>query len=351
MRKQIPLMLALLLSLFTLAACTEPAPDEPEPLPTQQNAQQIMVADHLYGIISNARFLDIPTYEHSGQIVHPHVLFFAEPFLGYHYLMVMTPYPYSNRMYENPSILGSQDGILWEVPVGVVNPVSGVPVDVMDGGHYSDPFLLPRGDTLELWFRHTMPRYIDGEYVQDSMHNRIYRTTSQDLIHWSPLETVFDCADGIDTFMSPVVMHDGSVYRLWYANYYSVLYYTESADLIHWTPRERLQSNLGGFGIWHHDIMFTGELYEALLLSADFGNEPRFRLFYTTSYDGIHFEPGRELVPGKISPALEGMTAYKSTFVRQNGMYQIYLSVFTRDSEWKLFYFEIAEYDLCKLFD
>ena len=359
------------LIIFLMAACAQSAPDNPTALEiTSQNKDlmktaahasgsdalyrenKVTISDHLDGVIFGARFLDIPTYEGSGQTVHPQVLFFEEKFMGYHYIMVMTPYPFSDSAHENPSVLGSQDGIIWEVPDGVVNPVVGVPFDVRHGGHYSDPFLLRKGDTLEMWFRHTLAVYTGGRYSLDnSRHNRIYRTVTKDLSNWETLETVLECFDGINPFMSVVVMHDGERYRLWYATYQSVLFYIESTDLINWSERVRIHHDLGGLGIWHHDIIFTGEKYEALFISADWGNVPLFRLFYAVSYDAKNFGTGREISIGRISPELEEMTVHKSTFVRHEGIYQMYIAAFTRDSQWRLFYFEIAEDNLHKLFD
>ena len=146
-------------------------------------------------------------------------------------------------------------------------------------------------------------------------------------------------------------MHDGEKYRLWYTNFYSILYYIESADLVNWSERTRVRADLGGLGIWHHEIAFTGEKYEALLTSADWGNRPEFRLFYATSYDGMDFGVGREIVIERISPALEGLTVHKCAFVRRDGIYQMYIAVFDRNSRWRLFYFEIAEENLYRLFD
>ena len=339
-------IIAMAVSGLILMSCAA----SPERIPTGP----VEVSEHLSEIVFNAQFLDIPTYEDSGQLAHPQVLFFEEKFMGYHYIMVMTPYPYADNSQENPSILGSQDGVIWEVPQGVINPVVGVPVDVEHGGYYSDPFILRNGDELELWFRHTLATMCmekNGEYVQNNTHNRIYRTISTDLSSWSEFETIFDCPNHIEHFMSVVVMYDGFKYRLWYANFTSALFYVESADLINWSPRRQVRADLNGFGIWHHDIVFTGEKYEALFTSADWGNEPRFRLFYAVSDDGLDFGIGREIVIEQISPALKGLTVYKSTFVRQNGIYQMYLSVFSNNYEWRLFYFEIAEEYLYKLFD
>jgi len=315
------------------------------------NENYLKVPAHLDKIIFNARFLDIPTYENSGQIVHPHVLFFDEKFMGFHYIMVMTPYPYSNNAYENPSILGSQDGIIWEVPEGVFNPVAGVPADVMYGGHYSDPFILRNGDKLELWFRHTLATSEDGQRARHNSHNRIYRTISWDLANWSEQEAILDCPDAINHFMSVVVMRDGSTYRLWYTNFNSHLFLIESDDLTNWSERTRIRAELNGLGIWHHEIVYTGERYEALFTSADWGNHPEFRLFYAKSYDGLDFGIGREINIERISLELEGMTVHKCTFVKLNGVYQMYIAVFDANNVWRLFYFEISEENLHALFD
>ena len=332
---------------------SEHQPEKYTPQPTPEpivlsGENQAEIAPHLEGMIFSARFLNIPTYENSGQTAHPHVLFFAEQFMGYHYVMAVTPYPFANNAHENPSILGSQDGINWEVPEGVANPVVGAPPDIAHGGHYSDPFLLRRGDVLELWFRHTLAVYANGRYVQNNRHNRIYRTISSDLSNWSELETILECTSGTSPFMSVVIMYDDTKYRLWYATYNSSLFYIESRDLINWSERVRV---LPGFQVWHHELQFTGEMYEALLVGTDWDNEPQFRLFYATSYDGINFDKPKEIRIQSISPELEGMTVHKSSFVRQRGIYQFYIAAFTGNNVWRMFYFEIYEENLYKLFE
>jgi len=309
---------------------------------------QAEIAPHLEAVIFNARFLFTPTYENSGQIVHPHVLFFEEKFMGFHYIMAMTPYPFSNNRYRNPSILGSQDGVIWQVPEGTVNPVVDIPVD--GGGYYSEPFIFCSGDTLELWFRHTLAVGEDGQRLPRNSHNRVYRSISNDLQSWSDLEIMLDCPDAMDHFMSKVVMYNNGTYRLWYTNFSSRLYFIQSHDLENWSVPERVRADLGGLGIWHHDIVFTGEQYEALLTGVDWGNSPEFRLFHTVSYTGLDLGVGREIIIQDISPELEAMTVHKSTFVKIDGVYQMYFAVFGLNNAWRLFYFEIAEENLHMLF-
>ena len=82
--------------------------------------------------------LDIPTYEHSGQAVHPDVVRFAVAWQGWEYWMAMTPFPKGKEAFENPSILVSHDGLRWQVPTGLSNPLAQTPERK---GYNSDPDL------------------------------------------------------------------------------------------------------------------------------------------------------------------------------------------------------------------
>ena len=65
----------------------------------------------------------IPSYDGSNQTTHPSVLYFPDGFQGYEYWMAMTPYPFNNGGYEDPSVLVSRDGRSWQEPAGVTNPL------------------------------------------------------------------------------------------------------------------------------------------------------------------------------------------------------------------------------------
>ena len=69
------------------------------------------------------RKLNIPTYDGSGQGVHPDVYYNANGWNGYRYWMAVTPYPGGNAAYENPSIVVSNDNVNWIVPPGLSNPI------------------------------------------------------------------------------------------------------------------------------------------------------------------------------------------------------------------------------------
>jgi len=63
--------------------------------------------------------LFIPTYDGSGQAVHPDILYWKDQ-----YWMTCTPYPYGVDTYENPCIYTSKDNYNWQVPDGCINPLA-----------------------------------------------------------------------------------------------------------------------------------------------------------------------------------------------------------------------------------
>lgn len=64
---------------------------------------------------------------------HPDVEFFPNGFNGYKYWMVFTPYfgavenVQISKRYENPTVVVSNDGLNWESPAGIHNPIQGTP--------------------------------------------------------------------------------------------------------------------------------------------------------------------------------------------------------------------------------
>src|SRR4029079_13330269 len=87
----------------------------------------------------------VPTYDGSGQAVHPDVVEFESAWHGAKYWLTMTPYPKSDQKLENPSILTSENGVDVAVPDGIKNPVIAPPKNSRD--YNSDPELLYEAQT------------------------------------------------------------------------------------------------------------------------------------------------------------------------------------------------------------
>src|SRR5699024_12829974 len=90
------------------------------------------------------------------RFVPPVVIYFPDSGNGDRYWMTYTPYHWTNDFYENPSIAGSDDGVRWETPEGLKNPLDAVTKEEYENGeHLSDSILVYRKDieTLEIWYR------------------------------------------------------------------------------------------------------------------------------------------------------------------------------------------------------
>jgi hypothetical protein len=114
-------------------------------------------------------YLDIPTYEKSGQAVHPDV--WHDKSTPVPYVLAFTPYPFSMDAYENPSIAVSQDGLRFREEVAGINPLAGKPsVD-----HNDDPDMFLHGGAWNIVYLETMrPRC-----------QNLVLLESPDRIHWS----------------------------------------------------------------------------------------------------------------------------------------------------------------------
>lgn len=101
-----------------------------------------------------------PTYDRSGQTVHPSVIDFAtefgiETWGGFRYWMALTPFPNFKSAFENPSFLVSKDGINWNSPPGIKNPLVSKPLGSLNDNYNSDPELVfdPDQNALILYWR------------------------------------------------------------------------------------------------------------------------------------------------------------------------------------------------------
>lgn len=123
--------------------------------------------------------LVVPTYDGSGQAVHPDVLWFPSRWRGFEYWMAFTPFPGGNPEFENPSIVASHDGITWEVPAGVSNPIVPRPPK---GAYNSDPDLSYDSATDGLVM---LTREVRAGF------NHVSQLTSKDGVTWTGPSKVF----------------------------------------------------------------------------------------------------------------------------------------------------------------
>nr|MDD6335929.1 hypothetical protein [bacterium] len=281
--------------------------------------------------------LSISTYDGFNQATHPKVLYFPEKFSGWAYWMAYTLYPYCNDDYENPCIAVSQDGISWTVPQGLQNPLF-VPDSLEGGQHYSDPHLVMTPLGMELWFRFN-PYFDDGRNA-DGNPGYLMRSVSPDGIHWGQPERMLTTHEGWEVRLSPIVMWEGGLYRLWYAERDGVLYMRTSPDGLTWSPRTACSLAVPGHKIWHQDMIKTDLGYEIIFSAkkADAtDNLHNQSLFYAISPDGITFtHPVNIISPNPRPGALDNNSIYRSSLVKVQDGYRIYYAAMSDYSVWKI---------------
>ncbi|MGH7526715.1 MAG: hypothetical protein ACREMX_08415, partial [Gemmatimonadales bacterium] len=145
------------------------------------------------------RVLRVPSYEVSGQVVHPD--YAASPagaFRHPHHLAI-TPYPFGDPAYENPSLFAGDRADHWLLEPGAPNPVV-----LPAAGYLSDPDIVYLPDADELWLY----------YRQSAASNIIYLIRSQDGVTWTGREEVAR-APNHDIVSPTVVRREAGDWWMW----------------------------------------------------------------------------------------------------------------------------------------
>ena len=275
--------------------------------------------------------VSIPTYDGSGQITHPKVLYFPSGWNGYKYWMSFTPYPDGVANYENPSMVVSNDLIHWKVPGSLKNPVSGIPTDVNYGGHYSDSHIVVHGKLMELWYRYDKGN--KKTHHTDYSVDYYYRRTSSDGVHWSQPQLMQSSKGGI---LSLAVNYTGGEYEFWYTDYKHRLLHAESTNGTAWNHISACSLTLPkNYAPWHQDVVqYNGEYY--LLQTGINLSKYSFSLFLSHSPDGVHFTPGIPFYPSDNPMITKQAWLYRSTLLSQGDKFAMLIAVRFPDGRWYL---------------
>jgi len=266
--------------------------------------------------------LGTPTYEGSGQAVHPDVVHFPGGWgspNAYKYWMMMTPYPDGNEDYENPSLLVSQDGLDWQVPPGVTNPLQAGD----STGYTSDPDMLFADGQLRAYYC-----YSAGAGGDDS--SRVITFSSDNGVSWSDTTQVLKAPNYL---ISPTLLYQDSTYLMWYVKTNdcwsdtSTVHRRTSPDGLDWGPEQGVDLNMAGWVIWHLDVQRTDSNY--VMLVAAYPEETscvNTTLFWAQSSDGdVWSMDPRPILKASLSGWDEDLI-YRSSFLIDGELYRIWYS-------------------------
>ncbi len=250
-------------------------------------------------ITPDAAAITTPTYDTSGEAVHPSVYDAGSgnTWNSHRYWMAMTPYPNSNQALENPSILYSDDGETWAVPDGLTNPLDTPAAD----WHYADTELVMVGT----------PLYCVWLAAKTGVNDKLYESHSTDGVTWSVKTEILDAPN----VRSPAILWDNTQYVMYCMNSsgspYVLQRRTAAAVTGPWSDPINCSFYRGDTGIlWHLDVIKVGTALVAVLCQNGTSGT-----WVAVSYDGLHWQLSGKKQAGGTWDAItyRGTISYNGT--------------------------------------
>lgn len=285
--------------------------------------------------------LNISTYDGSNQATHPDIVHDPDGIFHYKYWMAFTPYPYYNDELENPCILASEDGINFVKPKGEKNPLDNVNQKMNPGGHLSDTDLMFVNNQLVL-------HYV---YNTESVGKptKFYEIKSGDGINWSRPKVVYKTGKNHRGFSPAFVPEKNNIIKMWFYQGEDNLVFTESTDGEKtWKPLMKCRINMGIWKGWHVDIIKTDTGYEGLICA----RQPRldqYALFYARSKDGLNWNTSEYPLISPKKDSWDSKLIYRSTFLKENGIYRIWYSACSQANQWHIAYTQFTAAEIQNL--
>ena len=228
--------------------------------------------------------IDLTTYDGSGQVVHPDIVSPPADGLDGRPRLAITPYPWGNASYENPSLFAGTGRDTWSVPEGISNPL----VKPSDG-YLSDPDILWVPEERELWLYY--------RHVNDG--NEILVSQSPDGVRWSAPRVVVRVPN--HQAVSPtVVRRSATDWLMWTVSAGSAgctsskttVELRRSADGLVWTSPQTVTLTQPGVYPWHIEVQWLPSRQEfwALYNGKLAGSCTTDALFLATSADGVSWK-------------------------------------------------------------
>ena len=255
------------------------------------------------------RALAVDTYDGSNQVVHPDVALSSLSGGDDVPRLIITPYPWGNASFENPSLYEGNGREVWFAPATVTNPIV-----KPTRGYLSDPDLVSVPDGAgALWL---YSRRVDGE-------NEILLTQSADGVRWSAPRVVVRVPSH-EAVSPTIVRRSATDWLMWTVNSgpagcgsaSTTVELRRSTDGITWSPPTTTMLSQGGVFAWHLEVQWipTRGEYWALFNGKVAGSCTTEALYVATSGDGITWRTYQSPVlrRGAI-PEFEDVV-YRSTF-------------------------------------
>ena len=265
--------------------------------------------------------LEIISSYGDNEAYHPKVITFNKKWNGYKYWMSYTPYPGGNSEYENPHIAVSNDLINWYAPNEKNISLDEVKNKYKKKRYNSDAHIVYNKDkdTITCYWR-----YVDD--VAGSV--TIFKRETSDGITWTAKEKVLYSKDRHKKdYVSPAIIYENSIYKMWYVDVYNTIRYAESPDGIKWTDKNKISFKYPEkLDTWHLDVIKTDKGYEMITVAYDkWKNHNKMDLYYTISNDEVNFKDVIKILePERGTLNWDNSGIYRSSIIYLNDTYYLY---------------------------
>jgi hypothetical protein len=307
-------LLALLVGGITITACAGGADQVASSLTPPQGTSEIDEADLPGAALVAPAWLVTPTYDGSGQMVHPDAVVFPQRWQGRRYWVSGTPYPLGNPKYENPSIYQGYTSQQMNVPANAKNPLA-LPGPL--GGYLSDPDMLydPDANELRMYYRQTV-----------ESADLLFMITSQNGQQWSAPRRVLT-GDRYGLISPAIVRESATSWRMWSVSAVAQGCYSLSAEMslnqrrstdgLTWSAPEPVNLTVPRRVPWHLDVQYipAKQEYWALIAAYPEGTTcSQTAIYFARSADGTTWTvaPNPLLGPYEFGPLND--LVYRSTF-------------------------------------
>ncbi len=265
--------------------------------------------------------LEIISSYGDNEAYHPKVITFDKKWNGYKYWMSYTPYPGGNSGYENPHIAVSNDLINWYAPKGQNKSLDEVKNKYKKKRYNSDAHIVYNKDKdiiICYW------RYVDD--VTGSV--TIYKRETSDGITWTDKEKVlFSKNRHKKDYVSPAIIYDNGIYKMWYVNICNTITYAESKDGMKWTDKSKIKFGYPTkLDTWHLDVIKTEKGYEMITVAYDkWKHHNKMDLYYTISENGTDFKDAIKILePERGTLNWDNSGIYRSSMIYLDDTYYLY---------------------------
>ena len=240
--------------------------------------------------------------------MHPDFVATPSGAFGHPFHLAITPYPYSNPAFENPSFFESDRRSSWALPDGGPNPVAEPAL-----GYLSDPDLVWVPESGELWLY----------YRQVHAENTINLIRTHDGVTWSDAEAVVH-APNHEAVSPSVVRRAADDWWMFAVNSgnggceaaSTTVDIRRSSDGRNWSGPEPVDLSQAGLWPWHIDVQWIPSrgVFWALYNGKDSKGCATPALYLAESADGFHWTVlSRPVITKGASRTIEDIV-YRSTF-------------------------------------